>query len=63
MNEFVLTREQILKLAKLAEHFKDTKYYTLHESNDSGIGPSTHVRFDLFEEDDAKLNITDVSTW
>jgi hypothetical protein len=63
MNEFVLTREQILKLAKLAEHFKDTKFFNLYETNESGIGPSMHVRFNLFEEDDTKLNITDVSTW
>jgi hypothetical protein len=61
--DFVLTRSQILKLAELANHFKDTKFFNLYETNESGIGPSMHVRFNLFEEDDAKLNITDVSTW
>ena len=63
MDEFVLTREQIMKLAKIAEHFTDTKYYTLYETTESGIGPSMHVRFDLFEENDTQMNITDVSTW
>lgn len=63
MNDFVLTREQILKLAKIAEHFKETKFYTLHETDESGIGPTTYVRFNMFEENDTKLNITDVSTW
>jgi hypothetical protein len=63
MNDFVLTREQILKLAKIAEHFKETKFYTLHETDASGIGPTTYVRFNMFEENDTKLNITDVSTW
>ena len=63
MNEFVLTRDQIMKLAKIAEHFKDTKYYKLYETHESGIGPSMHVRFDLFEENDTQMDITDVSTW
>ncbi len=61
--DFVLTRSQILKLAELANHFKDTKFFNLYEANDNGIGPSMHVRFDLFEENDTQLNITDVSTW
>jgi hypothetical protein len=63
MNEFVLTRDQIMKLAKIAVQFKDTKFFTLYETHESGIGPSMHVRFDLFEENDTQMNITDVSTW
>lgn len=57
MNEFVLTRDQIMKLAKIAEHFKDTKYYTLYNTHESGIGLSMHVRFDLFEENDTQMDI------
>jgi hypothetical protein len=63
MNEFVLTRDQIMKLAKIAVQFKDTKFFTLYETHESGIGPSMNVRFDLFEENDTQMNITDVSTW
>jgi len=63
MNEFVLTRDQIMKLAKIVVQFEDTKFFTLYQTNDNGIGPSTHVRFALLEENDTQMNITDVSTW
>ena len=63
MDEFVLTRSQIMKLAKIAEHFTDTKYYTLYETHEGDIGPSMYVRFDLFEENDTQMKITDMSTW
>ena len=61
--DFVLTRSQVLKLAELANHFTDTQFFNLYESSESGIGPSVLVRFDLFEQNDTEIDITDVSSW
>jgi hypothetical protein len=63
MSKIVLNREQIQKLYKLTQHFKEGTHYTLEEDRSSGIGPSITVRFDLFASDDAQVNITDVSEW
>lgn len=66
-NQFCLNRQQIEKLAKMAEHFKEVKWFTLEESNSSGIGPTVIVKFNLFNDSDKDIDttvdITDVSTW
>jgi len=58
---------QVEKLAKMAAHFKEVEWFTLEESNTSGIGPSVTVKFNLFNDDDkdvdTTVDITDVSTW
>jgi len=60
---FILTRSQVEKLAKIAEHFKEVENFTLEETHDSGIGPTVRVRFNLFDNNDTNVDITDVSTW
>ena len=64
---FSLNRLQVEKLAKMVEHFKDVEWFTLEESNTSGIGPTVTVKFNLFNDDDkdvdTTVDITDVSTW
>jgi hypothetical protein len=58
-----LTRSQISKLNKMAEHFKEVELFTLEESHESGIGPTVRVRFNLFDKNDTNVDITDVSNW
>ena len=64
---FSLNRKQVEKLAAMAAHFKEVEWFTLEESNTSGIGPSVTVKFNLFNDDDkdvdTTVDITDVSTW
>jgi hypothetical protein len=64
-NQFVLTREQIEKLTKLADHFKEVPQFTLVESFESGIGATVRVKFNLFDSkvSDTTVDITDVSDW
>jgi hypothetical protein len=67
MASFTLNRTQVEKLAKMAAHFKEVEWFTLEESNTSGIGPTVTVKFNLFNDDDKDIDttvdITDVSTW
>jgi hypothetical protein len=62
-DHFTLTRSQVEKLAKIAEHFKEVDQFTLEETHESGIGPTVRVRFNLFDKNDTNVDITDVSTW
>jgi hypothetical protein len=59
----ILNRKQIEKLAKIAMNFKEVKWFHIQESHESGIGPTVVVKFDLFDKQDSKIDITDVSTW
>ena len=65
--QFALNRSQIEKLAKMAAHFKEVEWFTLEETNNSGIGPTVVVKFNLFNDSDKDIDttvdITDVSTW
>lgn len=58
---------QVEKLAKMASHFKEVEWFTLEETNTSGIGPTVSVKFNLFNDNDkdvdTTVDITDVSTW
>ena len=58
-----LTRDQIEKLSKIVEHFKEVKQFSIIETHESGIGPTVKVKFDLFDKNDTKIDITDVSSW
>ena len=64
---FTLNRTQVEKLATMAAHFKEVEWFTLEETNTSGIGPTVTVKFNLFNDDDkdvdTTVDITDVSTW
>jgi hypothetical protein len=64
---FSLNRAQVEKLAKMADHFKEVEWFTLEETNTSGIGPTVSVKFNLFgdhdKDQDTTIDITDVSTW
>jgi hypothetical protein len=64
---FTLNRTQVEKLATIAAHFKEVEWFTLEESNTSGIGPTVTVKFNLFNDDDkdvdTTVDITDASTW
>lgn len=66
-NQFALNRSQIEKLSKMAAHFKEVEWFTLEESNSSGIGPTVVVKFNLFNDSDKDIDttvdITDVDTW
>jgi len=66
-SQFCLNRSQVKKLAKMADHFKEVEWFTLEENNNSGIGPTVVVKFNLFNDDDKDIDttvdITDVKTW
>ena len=59
----ILNRSEIQKLYEITQHFKDTDFFKLEQSNKSGIGTSTRVQFDLFEKNDTNIDITDVTNW
>jgi hypothetical protein len=65
--ELALNRKQLKQLNTLMERFPDTEWFTLYSENESGIGPSMYVKFNLFgdedKDEDTQVNITDVSTW
>lgn len=58
-----LNRLQISKLCQIAEQRKDVEWFRVEESHESGIGPAVVVKFGLRDEQDSKIDITDVSTW
>jgi hypothetical protein len=66
-HQFALNQEQIRKLAKMADHFKEVEWFTLEENHSSGIGSTVVVKFNLFNDNDKDIDttvdITDVSTW
>jgi hypothetical protein len=61
--EFKLTRAEIEKLAEIAKHFKEINLFSIVQDNSSGIGVTTKVAFDLFENNDTNVDITDVKSW
>lgn len=63
MNSILLTRKQIKQLATIAEKFNDTDSFELQVTHESGIGATVRVKFELFEENPAIVDITDVSNW
>jgi hypothetical protein len=61
--QLILNRDQIRKLSEIADHFGEIEWFKVEESNISGIGPTITVSFNLFNKNDTKIDITDVSTW
>ena len=58
----ILTQEQIKTLYEIAQRFNDVPQFVIEERNQSGIGQSTHVKFDLFGKE-VEVDNTDVSNW
>lgn len=63
MNRIVLTRKQIQQLAEIATRFDNVTTFTVDSESTSGIGQSISVKFDLFENLDTAVDITDVESW
>jgi hypothetical protein len=63
MKSLILNREQIGKLNEIVNHFKEVNHFTIEADSSSGIGVGIQVRFDLFEKNDTKIDITDVREW
>lgn len=68
MNEFCLTRKQVMQLADIAKRFPEVQWYTLTEDNSNGIGPVVKVQFIMLPDStrgdyDTTVDITDVETW
>lgn len=58
-----LNRNQIGKLIEMYNHFKEVQHFTIGVDHSSGIGTGVQVSFDLFEKNDTKIDITDVTEW
>jgi len=63
MNRIVFSRKQIQQLHEIAERFDNVTTFTVDSESTSGIGPSISVKFDLFENLDTAVDITDVENW
>ena len=66
MSSVTLTRKQMDELVEFATNFKDVQWFTIEQTNKSGIGPSTCVKCSLFGNDsepETTIDITDVSVW
>lgn len=59
----ILNREQIEKLNEIAQHFKEIKHFEIEVDHSSGIGANIRVKFDLFDNKDTTVDITDVKDW
>lgn len=60
---FKLTRSEIEKLYQISQHFKNTNLFTIEQNSSSGIGITSTVKFDLFDNNDTIIDITDVTSW
>ena len=56
-----LNREQIGKLNEIVDHFIEINKFIIETDNSSGIGTGLSVKFDLFERNDTKIDITDIA--
>ena len=56
-----LNREQIGKLNEIVDHFIEINKFIIETDNSSGIGTGLSVKFDLFEINDTKIDITDIA--
>ena len=54
------------KIVEFATNFKEVQLFTINETHNSGIGPSTFITCSLFGNDskpETTVDITDVSGW
>jgi hypothetical protein len=62
-NSINLNRKQLEKLYEITQHFQEVEHFELKVDHSSGIGAGICVRFDLFDNKDTTVDITDVSKW
>jgi hypothetical protein len=65
MDQILLTRKQIVQMHELVSKFSEVENFVLEIDNRSGLGPELRLKFTLFGFDDnnATVDITDVTTW
>ena len=63
MKKITLNRNQITKLWEIVNHFKEIDKFKISTSSNSGIGTDVIVEFSLFDNDDTKVDITDITEW
>jgi hypothetical protein len=63
MTSVILTQKQIRELAQLAKHFKEVDTFKIDSASTSGIGPTVKVSFDLFDNKNTTVDITDLDSW
>jgi len=64
MKEITLTRNQIFKMNKIVDHFKDVHRFTITEDTSSGIGPAVSVKCNLIDAGtEMKADITEYDKW
>jgi hypothetical protein len=63
LREFTLTRAEVEKLYKITEHFKEINIFTVIQDSSSGIGCTTTVKFNLFDNNDTAIDVTDIESW
>ena len=61
--KITLNRKQIAKLNEVVDHFIEIDKFIIETDNGSGIGTGLSVKFDLFERNDTKIDITDITGW
>jgi len=62
MKRLILTQTQIKTLYEISLRFQDIPRFELVETSENGIGPTIHVKFDLFGKK-VEIDNTDVSNW
>lgn len=64
MLKIKLTRHQIEQIAVYMALAKNIEYVTIDQNNESGIGANHYATFhNCAWQEDATIDITDVSTW
>ena len=61
--KITMNRDQIAKLNEIVDHFTEINKFTIETDHSSGIGTGISVKFDLFNSNDTKIDITDVKEW
>jgi hypothetical protein len=59
-NCITLNRQQITKLYGIIKHFGEIEHFTIQVNHSSGIGTDVVVKFDLFNKNDTRIDITGV---
>lgn len=62
MSRITLTRIQYESIQKIFKNFQDIEQFEIEQKSESGIGPSTLIKFDI-NVSNHEYDITDVSNW
>jgi hypothetical protein len=60
---FKLTRLEIERLYSISQKFEDTSLFSINQTDGGGIGTITEVKFNMFDDSDVKIDITDIESW